>query len=124
MSNALKITADLTHLNLNSVPRPETWIMAEANALARSPFSPGNYCLWQRDEIVYVGETKNIHRRLQDHLRDVDKPFDRASWLVVHGPERRVIEKLILCAYAPRWNNELDHSERREVLKRNYPKEG
>jgi hypothetical protein len=64
----------------------------------------GIYFLWFGNEIVYVGQSRNITQRVFQHVQDGTKRFDGLSFLPVKPSllnkfERRYIERLL-----PRYN--------------------
>lgn len=60
------------------------------------------YLLVDNGEIVYVGQTRNLRRRLANHG---DKQFDLVSWMEgVPNDQRLLIEKRLIRQYAPKHN--------------------
>tara|TARA_R110000737_G_C14245384_1_gene425620 strand:+ start:44 stop:529 length:486 start_codon:yes stop_codon:yes gene_type:complete len=60
------------------------------------------YILYRDDELVYVGQSKNVYNRLNQHKRD--KVFDRVR--VLHCREDRKLywEKILINSYKPIYN--------------------
>lgn len=67
----------------------------------------GIYFLILRDEVMYVGKSKNVFRRIGRHL-DEGKRFD--SFNIVYAPEDKLadLERLYLNALVPPWNHTLE----------------
>jgi excinuclease UvrABC nuclease subunit len=71
------------------------------------PPASGVYRLWDCGEMVYVGQSKDIRRRIVAHRRD--KVFNRAEYMTPTQNYRRVEAHFILShfltnGYLPRYN--------------------
>lgn len=68
----------------------------------------GVYLLYDRGQLVYVGQTGNLFRRLAEHRAEATKVFD--SYRVYHNDDldaRLRIEGIIMLTYLPRYNHAL-----------------
>lgn len=66
-------------------PKPENKIEFDFSHLKRSPNESGCYVITNYDGfILYIGQAKNIHNRLDNHLNDSEKrgptPHGKAFW--------------------------------------------
>ena len=65
----------------------------------------GIYFLCQGDEIVYIGQAKNVGSRIADHRGErARKPHDRAFFLRVHPDNLNSVERFFIRRYRPRFN--------------------
>jgi excinuclease UvrABC nuclease subunit len=77
------------------------------------PDEQGVYFFLNYDgEVVYVGETMNIKKRIKDHniFWDHRKEIISVSWLVLpqgHEVERFILEKAYIMYYKPKLNTEI-----------------
>lgn len=62
----------------------------------------GVYFLFKGYELVYVGATANILRRIGDHLRD--KEFDTFAYVEVEPARLNMVEQIYLMAFKPAMN--------------------
>ena len=60
------------------------------------------YILYNEDVIVYVGQSKNIYNRLNQHIRD--KEFDRVRYLHCREDRKLYWEKVLIDRYKPIYN--------------------
>lgn len=60
------------------------------------------YILYDDDEIVYVGQSKNVYNRLNQHIRD--KEFDRVRYLHCREDRKLYWEKVLTTRYQPKYN--------------------
>jgi hypothetical protein len=67
---------------------------------------PGVYILYQRGMPYYVGESKNMPRRIVSHLSDSKKDFDSYLFIDVGGGRstRRYVENALICELDPPGN--------------------
>ena len=65
--------------------------------LGSIPKAPGQYFLYRRDDMVYTGISKNIHRRVRRHRRD--KIFDKVRVLIMFGCNYRNQERQFLSEF-------------------------
>lgn len=61
----------------------------------------GVYFLWDGERLVYVGQSRNIAKRVATHYRNPPAPFSRATYLSVPHPWQLAIEQIYLEAYVP-----------------------
>ena len=88
---------------LGAIPRP-TDAKSESCLLEGSVPVSGVYLLWDSNgQLVYVGQSADIARRLTEHRKEGTKPFLRATFFPVadHSDRLRVESILILCALPP-----------------------
>ena len=60
------------------------------------------YILYDDDEIVYVGQSKNVYNRLNQHIKD--KEFDRVRYLHCRKDRKLYWEKVLTTRYQPKYN--------------------
>src|SRR5687768_14805861 len=65
---------------------------------------PGIYFLWHDDAIVYVGQSKNVSKRLVDHMMDRLKAFERVSFQPCPRKELLKTERYFIEALLPKYN--------------------
>ena len=61
----------------------------------------GVYFLWNEDRLVYIGQSRNIARRLGYHTLKPPSPFQRATYLAIPHPWQLAVEQLYIDAYMP-----------------------
>lgn len=65
----------------------------------------GIYFLLLDGEIVYVGQSLNIHSRMGNHLSTTNfKPFDSAAWIPVDPAELKWVEAFYIAKFRPLYN--------------------
>lgn len=82
-----------------------------ANAVPVLPRLCGIYFLIAKGQIVYVGQSVDIHRRMAGH-RDKDgviggmleKKFDRYAWILAPEHDLGRIERAYIQAFRPKYN--------------------
>lgn len=62
----------------------------------------GVYFLYDGREIVYVGESDNLFRRIGQHIADGSKKFDRFE--IYPTAERKTLEGFLIRALKPKYN--------------------
>ena len=62
----------------------------------------GIYFLFDKDELVYIGESDNIFRRIGEHVRDGTKEFDRFE--VYPTWDRKSLEGFLISTLKPKYN--------------------
>lgn len=79
--------------------------------LATSRFSPVDHCgvyfLIIDEEIAYVGQSTNIHRRVSEHFRDSKRDgisFDSYTYVLCKPSELDALEAIYIEKFAPEWN--------------------
>jgi len=60
------------------------------------------YILYDDDAIVYVGQSKNVYNRINQHIRD--KEFDRVRYLYCREDRKLYCEKVLTTRYQPKYN--------------------
>lgn len=77
---------------------------AAINMLPKScdPSAPYVYLLWDRDEVVYVGQTFDIKTRIQAHLKDKD--FNQISIIECTKEEIDEVENHNITTLKPKYN--------------------
>ena len=64
----------------------------------------GNEINGKKSEIVYIGKTQNLGKRLSDHFHDVTKKFTSFSYLFVDNEIMNEVEELLINIFRPRFN--------------------
>lgn len=62
----------------------------------------GIYFLCQDEDIVYIGQAKNIGKRIPEHKHT--KPHNRAFFLRVHPDNLASVERFFIKRYRPKFN--------------------
>jgi len=78
-----------------------------ANKQSRIPNTCGVYFLISGDDIVYVGRSKSIHRRIREHVSDKTKEFDSFCIMECEYYESRRLEIVYIGKFNPRYNKDL-----------------
>lgn len=99
VSNVPKRVADA----ISAVPFLATEIL---EAQITVPFTSGIYFLIRRDEVVYVGKSVDVFRRIGKHNED-GRDFDGVSLLFAPAEQLDELEALYLAALVPPWNQSL-----------------
>jgi hypothetical protein len=71
-------------------------------------FPPCVYFLCLEGEVVYVGQSKNIHSRIRTHARDNVKVFDEVFTLAVPEEECLHVESHFIVRLQPKYNCDRD----------------
>lgn len=80
---------------------PESGIgIPNLRALAQS----GIYFLLAEGEVVYVGQSVDMRRRVADHIGDGLKVFDAVSFVPCHPDKLISVEAKFIRRYAPKYN--------------------
>ena len=87
----------------SQIPEPLMAYRDELKVMVPEPAFPCVYFLILNREIVYVGQTINLAKRLQEH-RAAGKEFDRALYLLVPEHELLSRESQFIKALRPRLN--------------------
>ena len=61
----------------------------------------GVYFLWNRDRLVYIGQSKNVPKRVASHRVKPPTFFDWSTYMSVPSPWQLAIEALYIEAYLP-----------------------
>jgi hypothetical protein len=79
--------------------------------LMDSPRTTGVYCLMDRDEVVYIGQSKDLAQRLLTHIGNNSpdyiarvKPFDHIAYIEVPRDRLRLVEHRLIRSFMPRGN--------------------
>lgn len=67
----------------------------------------GIYLLLDGDEVVYVGQSNNIHWRAVQHRHQSSKQFDRYAYIMCAETDVNTIEAYLILHFAPRYNKKL-----------------
>jgi excinuclease UvrABC nuclease subunit len=62
------------------------------------------YFLFDGDELVYIGESRDVFFRVRTHFLDPDKTFDRWTFIEADECERKIAEKKLIRRYKPKYN--------------------
>lgn len=62
----------------------------------------GVYFLYDGDELVYIGESDNLYRRIGQHIAEGKKKFDRFS--IYETIDRKRLEGFLIDALKPKYN--------------------
>jgi hypothetical protein len=72
----------------------------------------GVYFLFSGDEIVYIGQSRNVPARVQHHMGS-DKEFDRYSHIVLPADSLNEWESFYIHLFQPRYNKgDYNHGRR------------
>ena len=52
----------------------------------------GIYFLYKNSQLVYIGKTKNLYQRLNDHLKNDNKIFDTYKFIEITNNETNIVE--------------------------------
>lgn len=64
---------------------------------------PGVYFLLSGDEIIYVGQSRNVYARVHDHRRTVQ--FDRWAFIACDNDQLLELEKHYIDVFQPKLNH-------------------
>ena len=67
---------------------------------------PAVYFLYDGDELVYVGQSRNVYGRINEHLKDDDKVFDAFAIFSASSCEFLDIEQANIDYYKPKYNKQ------------------
>jgi len=83
-----------------------TELLEMRTILAQSKAKPsqGVYFLIQSKEIVYIGQTTNILRRINSHIRKRKFHFDRYAFISLPKESLEATEKLYIKKFRPKYN--------------------
>jgi predicted GIY-YIG superfamily endonuclease len=62
------------------------------------------YFLLQGDEIVYIGQTVDIHNRISVHTRKKNKKFNKVLYHEVKKKNLLIVENYLIKKYKPKYN--------------------
>lgn len=79
-------------------------IPVHVSKVDRSFAKGGVYFLLHRDEVVYVGQSGSILRRVGEHLSDRQKRFDSVAFISCEPLNRLWLEDLYIKHFQPRYN--------------------
>jgi predicted GIY-YIG superfamily endonuclease len=94
-----------THQDLlfNSAPYSPERILEAACYVEETP-NCGVYFLIRGDDIVYVGQSRNCPNRIQTHINDKQKVFDRYTFVVTDVANLNFLESWYIYAFKPEYN--------------------
>lgn len=87
-------------------------LKAEDICTTAQPFIglPGVYFLVFQNEVIYVGQSDNVYRRLDEHRPRIK--FDAWHFITVTDRKQRLeVERRYIAALSPKWNNGNDVSD-------------
>lgn len=91
---------------LAALPAEDDW--RDPQDIPESRSTAGLYVLLKEEEIVYVGISSDIYRRIHEHRLEGAKVFDDWRWLPCgSGSERLRLEALLILAHLPTHNRAL-----------------
>lgn len=62
----------------------------------------GVYFLWDEDShLAYIGQSRNVAKRVERHKVEPPAPFQTATWLSIPDPWHLAIEQLYIAKYPP-----------------------
>lgn len=67
---------------------------------------PGVYFLYRKNDIVYIGSSKDIFNRLEYHYKDEVKVFDSYSYVEINENEYEIMERFLINKYLPIYNKD------------------
>ena len=63
----------------------------------------GVYFLYDGEELVYIGQSDNIYRRIGQHIYEAEKKFDSFCFYPA-GEERIILESYLINKFHPKYN--------------------
>ena len=72
----------------------------------------GIYFLFNEDSLIYIGQAKNVHTRVEQHYAERSKEFTLFSWLLVPENDLNEVEASYIAAYAPPLNRSVPPNSR------------
>lgn len=76
--------------------------------------TPGVYFLFNDNDLVYVGESEDIHRRVGQHRKN--KEYDSYSFIVQTDPHLRLrLEKAYIEKFNPKYNKRAGNSSNKRI---------
>ena len=76
----------------------------------------GIYMLYDKNELVYIGETNDIYRRISEHANGRRKPgqqikeFDHWAYIECNDEKaRKKFENFLILLYKPKYNEDLSY---------------
>jgi hypothetical protein len=66
---------------------------------------PGVYFLWNKIDLVYIGQSTNVRTRVFNHAVYPPAKFDRITFMAVKWPWHLSVEALYIAKYAPPLNS-------------------
>ena len=109
----LAMSNPLNQLFLRILEAQRKAILDEPRTLlsdARPPREAGTYILFQRDELVYAGKAWNLHDRIRDHVRKlqradlIDLAEIECQYLTECRPLALAEEQYLIDHFKPKWN--------------------
>lgn len=62
------------------------------------------YFLVEREEVVYVGQTNNLHVRIRQHRRENSKTFDYVAYVSMAADIAKATESALIRYLCPKYN--------------------
>lgn len=82
----------------------EDEIQYGSTSVDHKPRHSGVYFLLQGDHVVYVGQAKNVKKRIAEHKADPEKVFDAYSFLPCDAEDLDTLEALYIMHLRPKQN--------------------
>jgi hypothetical protein len=76
----------------------------------------GVYFLIDLGQVVYVGQSENLHKRLSDHIRQKEKQFDSFHFVECHPALINELEHSYIASLQPKYNALVDIRAARRPL--------
>lgn len=95
-------SANCSHLYPYGKPLDHDQVMNLSGAVPES--LSGVYFLIRNDEVVYVGKSKNMLNRIQDHIANPEKVFNRFTFFPTHPSSAMAVESYYISLFRPRLN--------------------
>lgn len=86
-----------------SIPAPGEPVKLGDFLLADTRF-PAVYFLFSRGDVVYVGQSRTLRQRIEQHLSDRTKEFDSVAYLRCHWNQLSEIENHYIRELSPKYN--------------------
>jgi excinuclease UvrABC nuclease subunit len=78
----------------------------------------GIYFLFNLDEVVYIGQSKNINSRIAQHISENEKEFDCFSFITCNKNQLNKLEEKYIFHHSPLYNKTLTKQHQVKKLRR------
>lgn len=78
-------------------------ILTKSNVFIKSPVVCGVYILYDGDQIVYVGKSSDVHKRITQHT---DKTYTCYRVIECDEEVNGMLERMLIEFFLPRYNND------------------
>jgi excinuclease UvrABC nuclease subunit len=92
---------------------PEDLVPVHVSKLTKDHQKSGVYLLYAGAEVVYVGQSGSMLRRVGEHISDRMKAFDSVAFVPCLATNRLWLERLYISHFKPKHNNLSPHEQRR-----------